>query len=870
MASLRRNLLTLWIVLIVALAIAGCQSSSNNNNATGAVQCAFPQPTADSQEVAGNISTQEVILPNGRLITPAGTQLKPLGNFPMNMDVTADGKFLLVLCDGDRKQHVLQAVKIPELNIVSQQTRTKPESFFYGVKVVPAFPPFDSAYTYVIFVGGGREMRLDPGTGNTQAYPSRVWIYGMLADGTLEVPTVGPTEIPVDRGVFVSAVEPDMTNMVLYVAYGYEDEIVAVDLNDFSTILASIEVMKYPYCLKLSKDKKTLFATNWGTRRLADLPKVSVVDVSQVASNKMTLRREVTVGKNPEGMALTSDGKTLYVADSETDDISVIDTATLFVSDVISLRDISDTTYGVKPTNVALSSDEKRLLVTAAGINAMEIIDLASNKVIGSIPVAWWPTTTLEVNGYWYILNGKGEGSGPNINFEYIGDMINGTLSQVPASTDEVTLAYYTAKVRANNLRQLTYFPAPGCNPIQQLPIKHIVYILKENKTYDEELGDFAGTNGDVSLCTFCCNTVADPLCYTPNLHGLAQRFVNLDNFYADAEVSMTGHMWNTSSDMTDYVEKMWQPNYRDASWFVAGGVEPASFSKAGFIFGRLDQMGIPFKNYGEVVGSFSPSGAQWSGVVIDNRWPLTFDLTIPDKDKVQVFIEDLQRGDFPPFVFMLVPNDHTSGCSPGAWHPDSLVADNDAGLGMIVDAISHSPFWNETLIFVTEDDTQGGADHVDAHRTIGLAISPWVKTSTTISTHYSWPNFYKTLEMILGLPPMSDFDLNASPMYDIFSTVPDPSPYAYLPQTVPMVHVGSETPEMHQCGAPLVARSLQGDFTVPDNLPYLGEILWQLHNESEPFPGNLSQAGTEDGDGDDDGDAEAYINSVRRMLKKK
>jgi YVTN family beta-propeller protein len=848
---MKRRLLVFGLVLLATALINGqCFSGDGEAPLISVV------PSEDSQIVAGEISPGMIVLPNGRLLTPEGNQFilthkdEPdnFSYFPMNVKATPNGQFIVIVCSGRGKKQHLQVMNVPEFTLQSTFEHTKPEGFFVGLEIIPAPPYFSGGgggdYPYLVLVSGG-------GSGDTEK--GRIYVFGLDSSGNLA--DVG--EIKTGMGEFVTSFaldqdDGDPDQAMLYVAYALSNKVGAVPFDfgvmDGATEYHTVSVVKYPYDLKLAPDGNTLYVTNWGIKAHHDLPKVSVIDVSDAdsvtASPGMEVIREITVGLNPEGMAMTADGKKLYVTSSEEDNIAVINTSTNFVERFISLRESEKDPYGMKPTHAALNDDESLLLVSSSGRNSLDIIDIASGKYLGSIPVGWNPTAAVEVGAYWYVVNGKGEGgtANPQPYSSHVDcwETMAGSVSQIPVNTSAAYLNEKTMMTMSNNLRQLTYFKNANKKHLEKYPIKHIVYILKENKTYDQVMGDYpkGKIGGDLAYGDYC---------YTPNVHALADRFVNLDNFYADAEASITGHVWNASSNITDYVEKTYLDNYRTGNWPKYTGIEPTTFTKAGFILGHLKAAGITFYNYGEIVGTIDPeTSRQFEGVVIDPRWPLTFNQRIPDKEKAEVFIEKLEAGDFPQFTFILFPNDHTEGCSTGAWHPDSLVADNDEATGRVVDAISHSPFWKNTLIFITQDDPQSGADHVDGHRTLGLVVSPWTKKGVTISTHYSWPNFFKTFEVFLGLPPMSTYDELATPMYDVFSDEPHMEPFNYIPQMVPMEKNG-ETNLLNECPHQAVVLSNQADFSAPDQAPELQEIFWMVRHPDKPFP--KSKFGKDDDD---------------------
>ena len=368
------------------------------------------------------------------------------------------------------------------------------------------------------------------------------------------------------------------------------------------------------------------------------------------------------------------------------------------------------------------------------------------------------------------------------------------SLIQLPAVAERLArFGTWTREVLANSPVPVSLRPAlqrPAGNPVPATlgdpsPIRHVIYVVKENRTYDQILGDLPEGNGAPSLCLFD-ETV------TPNHHALAREFVLLDNFYTDGEVSADGHEWTMGAYASDFVEKTWPLNYghneRKKIGYPSEGAYALATPARGYLWNQAAQAGVSYRSYGEFVfnGRTAGTPARPSLPVLrDHIDPLYrgFDLDYPDVQRAARFVAELKRfeaeGDMPRLQVVRLPNDHTSGTSPGRLTPRADVADNDLALGQLVDAVSHSKFWATTAIFVLEDDGQNGPDHVDAHRTPCFVISPYTARHTVDSTLYSTTSVLRTIELILGLQPMSQFDAAAAPMFATFAATPDLTPYA-------------------------------------------------------------------------------------------
>jgi hypothetical protein len=377
---------------------------------------------------------------------------------------------------------------------------------------------------------------------------------------------------------------------------------------------------------------------------------------------------------------------------------------------------------------------------------------------------------------------------------EYIGGLFRGTLGLIDLPNPERLATYTKQAYECSPLREdrQPVGDAPPSKPVPRKvgdpsPIKHVIYVIKENRTYDQVLGDVKEGNGDPSLCLF-------PEAVTPNYHKLARQFVLLDNFYVDGEVSADGHEWSMAAYATDFVEKSWPLSYRGSPKGKLGYPSEGAAAKAarpagGYIWDRCQEAGVSYRSYGEFIHPGAKPGdpARTTIKALEGHFdPLyhPYDLDYPDVKRAERFIAELRRfereGGFPRFQVMRLPNDHTSGTRFGKPTPTAMVADNDLALGMVVEAVSHSKFWQETAIFVLEDDAQNGPDHVDAHRSPALVVSPYTQRGAVDSTMYSTSSMLRTMELILGLQPMSQYDAAARPMYATFTDTPNPAAYTH------------------------------------------------------------------------------------------
>jgi phospholipase C len=406
---------------------------------------------------------------------------------------------------------------------------------------------------------------------------------------------------------------------------------------------------------------------------------------------------------------------------------------------------------------------------------------------------------------------------------------------------DEAKLASMTQEVLANSPYSDAKLEDPGIpanNPVRPNgPIKHVVYVIKENRTYDQVLGDMKQGNGDASLTIFGAAV-------TPNLHKLASEFVLLDNFYENADVSADGHNWAMAAIAPDYTQKTWPSQYagRRKTYDFEGG-EPANSPPAGYLWTNAVQAGISVRNYGEWAEPLKKDGDVDTLVkdpVLDkitDKDYAPYDLDYTDRERAEEFVKELKdfekSGKLPQLIIVRMGNDHTSGTTPGKIAPLSAVADNDQGVGMLVDAVSKSRFWNETAIFVIEDDAQNGPDHVDSHRAPAWVISPWVKKGTVNSTMYTQASVLRTMELILGMRPMTTYDAGARPMFSVFGDAPVAGGYALETAQTPL-------DQKNPANSPTAARSLKMNFKDADDVDEdeLNRILWAaIKGPDAPMP---------------------------------
>ena len=526
------------------------------------------------------------------------------------------------------------------------------------------------------------------------------------------------------------------------------------------------------------------------------------------------------VEEHPCEMALTRDGRRLYVANANRNTVTVLDPETGRAIETLAAALHPDMPPGSTPNSLALSPDERTLYVANACNNTIAAFDVGTpgrSRSLGLIPAGWYPTSVrvttdgrrlLVTNGKGGVSRGNPYGplstraKAPGKATEYIGSLFKGSLSLIDlpdADGRDAQFKVWTATaLKCSPLRAdlAATGERPEGSPVparvgEASPIQYCIYVIKENRTYDQMLGDLREGNGDAKLCLF-------PEKVTPNHHRLARDFVLLDNFYVDSEVSADGHEWSMGAYASDFVEKTWPLGYGHGKSkkypYPSEGNFPVAFPAGGYLWDRAKAAGVSYRSYGEFVGNGRKPGDPGTTKIraLDGHFdPLFrgFDLNYSDLKRADRFLEELrgfeQAGEMPRLQIVRLPNDHTCGTTPGQRTPTAYIAENDLALGRLVEGISRSRFWPQTAIFVLEDDAQNGSDHVDAHRSIAFAISPYTRGRGTDSSMYSSCSMLRTMELILGLAPMTQFDAAARPMYAAFRGAPDARVYEALPANV-------------------------------------------------------------------------------------
>jgi YVTN family beta-propeller protein len=735
--------------------------------------------------LAGPQGDGTAVTSNGWHLKPAGKQVK-LGDFPIGGALTPDGKYLVVSNAGTGKQS-LQVVDT-EKKVVKQTIEYDwPEALYIGVTFSP----------------DGKKMYASAGGNN------KIRVFN-FTNGTLSEQDPILMKDQKNTEFYPAGISISPNGKSLYVANNVNHSVSRIDLATHQ-ITATSAVGKSPYAAMVSSDGNTLYVSNWGES-----------SVTVLNAKDLTVKKTIPVGLHPNAIEINPVDGSIYVSNSDSDDISVIDEKHLKVRDTVSLAPYHGAPTGSQPDALTVSKDGKTLYVANAGNNDIGVIDLGKPlsenhgenendndqklKIKGLIPTAWYPTGVYlgKDEKELLVLNAKGLGAGPNSKTnEWLGNMIKGTMSIIDVP-DKQQLKKYTEQTNENNnvkeakdnswwenRKGDESFPIPRNTGERKSPIKHVIYVIKENQTYDHVLGDLGKGNGDPSLAIYGKDV-------TPNHHKLANQFVTLDNFYADAEVSADGHNWSTAGKANDYVQKNWLANYsgrnRDYDFDGGGGGSildeaPYTKSKEGYIWDVAMKAGLSFRNYGEFAYKYDSEtktylpnnpGTTDFGGNYDPNYP-SWDMDISDitryKEWEKEFKQFEQNGNLPNLEVVYLPNDHTGGSK---WGPQEIVAQNDHALGKLVDTVSHSKYWKNTAIFVIEDDAQGGVDHVDAHRSIALAISPYTQIGKIDSTFYDTPAILRTMELILGLQPMTQFEAAAIPLFNSFTAQPEFTPYIF------------------------------------------------------------------------------------------
>jgi len=736
------------------------------------------------------VKQNRVLLPNGWWLSPAGEQIR-LGDFPLNAALSEDGRYLAVTHSGQSKAQVM-LVDLKQKEVV-QAIQLK-DSWLGITFVGPR-----------LFVSGG--------------YQNCVYTF-KLEQGSL-VPEDTIKFVEGDPKYQGAASGLDVRGQSVAIVFRGDSTIRSYNLTTKQKEMVKLDGM--PYGCRFLKDG-SLLVSIWSSKKLE-------------AYQGQKLLYECTTGDHPNEIITSRDERYAYVACANDNTVSIIDLVGKKAVASISTAVYPDAPEGSTTNSVALSPDGKVLLAANADNNSLSVISVENPerpRPMGFIPVGWYPTKVMVLkNNTVLVLNGKGGRSMANPKREYIASLFPGSLSIFPLP-GEKQLDAYTKQVFANTPYEqsdLSKLAFVGENPVpksvgEPSPIKHILYIIKENRTYDQVFGDMPEGNGDTSLCLFNERV-------TPNHHKLAREFVLFDNFYVNSEVSADGHNWSTAAYATDYIEKTWPIQYGGrGGQYDFEGTEPTGRPAAGYLWTLCGRHNVSFRMYGEFIDAGEPVGAPGKprDPAIGNHFDPYYrgwDLEYSDVERYKAWEKEYsefeENGNLPSLCIMHLPNDHTSGTRKGALTPSAYLAQNDYALGLIVDRISKSKYWKESAIFVVEDDAQDGPDHVDAHRSVALVISPYTKRHFVDHTLYSTTSMLRTMELCLGLPPLSQHDAAATPMFNTFTTAADSTSYNAEEPKIDL----NATNKPGSYGQKLMEKlNLKRQDAVPDRV--FNEIVWR------------------------------------------
>ena len=855
---IRLSILDLPRWLFAALIAAAVAADARPSNAQEAASDTPAEVTLPGMAPGGT-----VLLPNGWSLDPSGRQVGLGGDFPVQIARHPSEPILAILFAG-YGTHEVVTVDAESLDVIG---RVALPSSFSGL----AWSPDGSR----IFAGGGFDdviYRFDHDAGLLVG--KAVFNYPEPDAPADPAPDDEQDIIGTDRRV-PGGLALTLDGKVLWVANTWGHSVARFDAETGALLgETSTGPDTYPFGLVIAPDGARVYASLWGASGVA----VFDAETAEVVATWPT-------EEHPNEMLLARDGALLYVANANRNTVTLFDTFEGRAIETIGTAIAPDAPAGSTPNALALTPDERVLLVSNANTNnlaAVNVEEPGRSKPMGFIPVGWYPTSVRFGNDgkTIFVTNGKGGASKANRGgpqptsprtptTEYIAGLFQGTLSAIPMPEPAAMAAMTQTVYRCSPLRpddpSAVNAERPEGNPVPaavggESPIKYCLYVIKENRTYDQVFGDMPEGNGEPSLCLF-------PEAVTPNHHKLAREFVLLDNFYVESEVSADGHEWTMAAYATDFVERTWPLGYRGDRRvpYPAEGAFDIASPAGGYLWDRAKEAGVSYRSYGEFVQNGptpddpgTPRVEALEGHI--DPFYRSYDLSYTDVQRADRFEAEVQRfeaeGEMPRLQVLRIGNDHTSGTRPGAPTPRAMVADNDRALGMIVETLSTSKFWPETAIFVVEDDAQNGPDHVDAHRTVALCVSPYSRNRGTDSTMYSTSSMLRTMELILSLQPMSQFDAAARPMYASFAPEADPRPFEALPARIDL----DETNPEDAWGAAL---SLELDLSVEDAADDLlfNEIIWRsVRGPDSPMPAPVRSAFVlpvefEDEDDDEDED---------------
>ena len=816
---------------------------------TGLVMMQNTVSQQSAREKVGPLPDGGFLLNSGWTIRPAGQQV-PLGTFPMSTALSANGKFLLVMNAG----YDPPSISIIDIKKKTEIGRTPVPDCWLGLTVAPAGD--------LVYVGGGTtgkvfEFSLNPETGALTGAREFAAVPNLAQKGNS----------------FIGDVELSPDAHLLYAADVSGDSIAVINLRS-GRMTDRWKTGRRPYRIVVAPNGGELLISSW-----ADAA------IYQHQASTGTLITKVRVAPHPTDMlwinkpAPAEEGASSYVArlfvtTSNTNSAYSFGVTKDGALDMLETINVSLTPLqplGMTPSALATNERGNRLFVVCSDANAVLEADISSphSRVAGFIPTGWYPTAIRSLPGNELaIINGKGLGSRPNPHgpnpilrpaplheggntpaaVEYVGHIQTGTASFL-SEPDNDQLHTFTQTVVSNSPYKDEMIYGPVLDQQQAYfsrsqghdsPIQHVIYVIKENRTYDQVLGDLEKGNGDKSLVLF-----GEKI--TPNFHRLARDFVLYDNFYENADVSAEGHNWASAAIAPDYTVKLWPNTYghRGHPYDFEGG-EPANTPPTGYLWDNALQAGVTIRDYGQwttniplknVTGTTQIASVKDRALIpyVDMNYR-GFDLEYSDVDRAKEFIREWKefdaKGQGPQLTILRMGNDHTQGVKGGTLTPFSYVAQNDYAVGTVVDAVSHSKLWPSTALFIIEDDSQNGPDHVDSHRAPAWIISPFTQRGTIDSSMYNQASILRTMELITGLRPMTQFDAAAPPMFRSFSRTPNLQPYTVIEPKVSLT-------DRNPANGPGEAASSRMDFSDADRADDddLNDVLWRAIRHSDPPP---------------------------------
>jgi len=766
---------------------------------------------------------EPVQLVNGWKLSPVGKSF-PLGDLPLNLAVSKSSKYMAVTNNGQGIQSI-QLIDLKTEKIIDSVSIGKS---WFGLKF--------SADEKYLYASGGHDNWII----QYEIKNNKLVVADRIVLGKPWPTKIGPAGIEIDE-----------QHQKMYVVTRENSSLYIIDLKS-KQIEKQLGLDAEGYDCKINYSAKELYVSCWGC------DKVLILDME-----KNIWKAPISVGDNPNEMILSPDEKLLYVCNSNDNSVSIIDLKSKHVIETLDAALFPNSPSGSTTNSVALDFKSKRLYIANANNNCIAVFDVTNpgkSMAKGFIPVGWYPTSVRLIKGKLWVANGKGftpkaNPFGPSplrkreevihhggitkqgSEVQYIGSLFTGTMSVIPVPSqtllDQYSKAVYRNTPYSISKTEIADTKAPGY-PIpvklgQASPIKYVFYIIKENRTYDQVLADIKGGNGDTSLLLFGKNI-------TPNQHAIAESFVLLDNFYVDAEVSADGHNWSMGAYANDYLEKTWPTSYGGRGGTYGGeGEREIANNKNGFIWDNCKRHGLSYRTYGEFVSDDKPAIKS-----LINNYSANFpgyDLAIRDTTRFNRWKNDfdslLKQNKVPNFNTVRFGNDHTEGIRLGRPTPFAHVADNDLAVGMFIEHLSKSPIWNETAVFILEDDAQNGADHVDAHRSPAYVAGGFVKRNFVDHTPYTTSSILRTMELILGMSPMTQYDAAATPMWRCFDSSPKEFKFNAL---IPNIDFNQQNTVINEWQK----KSELFNFAVEDsnNDIEFNRVLWHGIKGNIPFPG--------------------------------